>query len=205
VKGRIWLLLGVGVGIAIGVGRMPYFAGAAGSLSDTAQRVVDSAGSSLLHGVAERGGFRRVIEGLSAVLGLLVPGATALLLVAAARFTLRLRLFVGVVVLVLGVASFFYLGHGLAIGVLLLAVGAAAVAVVATGPLVAAPLAALASLIGTEFLPRLVSGRDSVTHSSVITLHQALFATAGSPLWLEVGMLLIAAAPFAIAARFVVR
>ena len=204
-KGRIWLLLGVAVGIAIGVGHLPYFAGAARSLSDTSQRIVASAGSSLVHSVAKRGWLRRLIEGLSALLGLLVPGATALLLVAAARFTLHLRLIVGLVVLVIGIASFGYLAHGLAIGTVLLALGAAAIVVMATGPLVAAPLAALAALIGTEFLPRLVSGRTSVSHSSIVTLHRALFMTAGSPIWLELVMLAVAAVPFAIAARLVIR
>ncbi len=204
-KGRIWLILGVGAGIAIGVGGVPYFAGAASSLSDTAQRIVGSGGLTLVHSVARRGASRRVVQGITSLLRLLVPGVTAFLLILAARLTMRLRMLVGALVLVLGVVSFFYIGHGAATGALLLAAAAAVVVVFATGPLVAAPLAALAALIGTEFLPRLVRDHASVPHAAVVGLHRALFATAGSPLWLEILVLALAALPFLIAARLVIR
>jgi hypothetical protein len=204
-KGRIWLLLGVAAGIAIGVGGLPYFAGAAGTLSDTAQRAVDSGGMALVHSVAKQGAVRRVVDGLSALVGLLVPGTTAVLLVATARFTLRLRVLVGVLILILGIAGYHYLGQGAATGTLLLAICAAAIAVVATGPLIASPLAALAGLIGTEFLPRLVMGRKSVAHAAVVVVHRAIYTTGAVPLWFEVVVLALAAVPFAIAARLVVR
>lgn len=205
VKGRVWLLIGVAVGVAAGIGKLPYLAGAASTLSDTAQRIVSSAGLALIHGAARRGVSRRIVEGLAGAVGLLVPGVTALLLIATARFTLRLRVLVGLLVLILGIMTFHYLGAGAATGTLLLALGAAGFAVVATGPLVATPLAALASLIGTEYLPKLVSHARSVPHATVTEVHRALFATGGSPLWLEIVLLIVAVVPFAVAARLVWR
>ena len=73
----------------------------------------------------------------------------------------------------------------------------------ATGPLVAAPLTALASLIGAEFLPRLLARRSMVPNAPVEGLHQAMFNSPGSPVALRIGVLVIAALPFAIAARLI--
>ncbi|MGO9557688.1 MAG: hypothetical protein ACLPQS_11720 [Acidimicrobiales bacterium] len=204
-KGTIWLVLGAALGIAVGVVHVGYFSGAAGSLSDTAQRIVHSGGLTLVRAAPKHGWFVRLVNGVSAVLGLLVPGVTALLLVATARASLRLRVLVGWLVLVLGIAGYHYLGNGAATGTLLLAIVAAAIAVVATGPLIAAPLVALAALIGTEFLPRLFGGRDSVPHASVVALHDAIFGTLGAPYWLVLVVLALAVVPFALAARLVVR
>jgi len=115
-KGRIWLLLGIAVGIAVGVGKLAYFAGAATSLSDTAERIVGTGGRTLVHAAASHGASLRVVNGTTAVLTVLVPGVTALLLMYAARGTLRLRAVTGVLVAALGVAAFFYLPHGVAAG-----------------------------------------------------------------------------------------
>ncbi len=204
-KGRIWLVAGVAVGIALGIGKLPYFAGAATSLSETALRVVGTGGLTLVHDAARHGASRRVVDGVTAVLSVLVPGVTALLLVYAARTTLHLRTVIAVLVAALGVAAFIYLPHGTAIGVAALAFAAAGIAVVATGPLVAAPLAALAALIATAFLPKLLASHSTLPNVPVSALHEALFASAGSPAWLQVAVLVIAAAPFALAARVIVR
>jgi hypothetical protein len=139
------------------------------------------------------------------VLTVLVPGVTALLLMYAARGTLRLRAVIGVLVVALGIAAFFYLPHGVAAGVAVLAFAAAGIALAATGPLVAAPLAALAALIATSFLPRILASHSTLPNVPVTALHEALFATPGSPLWLRVVVLVLAALPFALAARLVVR
>lgn len=203
-RGRLWLVLGVALGIAIGIDRLAYFAGAANSLSDTAERLVRSCFFTLIAPAERRHNAGRAIGGVFSFVDLLVPGATALLLVAAARLSLRLRALVGIAVVLLGASSFHYLAAGSATGTLALALAAGALAVFATGPLLAAPLAALAALIGTEFLPRLVSGHRSVPRLSVEALHRALFASPGAPLWLVVVVLVIAIVPFAIAARLVV-
>jgi hypothetical protein len=204
-KGRVWLLLGAAAGVAVGIGRVPYLAGAASSLADTALRVVDSGGLTLVHDAARHGAPRRAVRGLAALVGLLLPGVTALLLVLAARGTLRLRSIVGALLALLGLAAFFYLPAGPAAGVALLALAAAGVALAATGPLVAAPLVALAALIATEYLPRLLDVRGGPPGAPVAALHAALFAAPGSPLWLRALALVVAAIPFAVAARLVVR
>ena len=77
--------------------------------------------------------------------------------------------------------------------------------VAATGPLVVAPLVAVATLIGLVFLPRLLASHSTLPNAPVTALHEALFATAGSPLWLRVIVLVLAALPFALAARLIVR
>jgi hypothetical protein len=123
----------------------------------------------------------------------------------AARGTLRLRAVTGVLVAALGVAAFFYLPHGVAAGVAVLAFAAAGIALAATGPLVAAPLAALAALIATAFLPRILASHSTLPNVPVNALHEALFAAPGSPLWLRAVVLTLAALPFALAARLVVR
>lgn len=203
-KGRIWLVLGVAIGIAIGVDRLAYFAGAAGSLSDTAERLVRSGFLALIAPGDRRHSLGRAVGGFLSFVDLLVPGATALLLVAAARLSLHLRALIGLAVVILGATSFHYLSAGSAAGTLALALGAGLLAVFATGPLLATPLVALAALIGTRFLPRLVSGRRSVPRLAVAGLHRALFGTPGAPLWLVIAVLIVAAVPFAVAARLVV-
>lgn len=202
-KGRMWLLLGAAVGIAIGVGKLPYLAGAAASFSNTAQHVVGSAGLTILHDTAKAGAPQRVVEGLTALVAVLVPGLTALVLVLAARLSLELRAVIALAVLALGVVAFIYLPHGDAGGVLVLAALVAGIALIATGPLVAAPLTALAALIGTVFLPRLLATRSTLPNRPVAMLHEALFSSGGSPLWLRIVVLLLAALPFAGAARLV--
>jgi heme/copper-type cytochrome/quinol oxidase subunit 4 len=195
----------VALGVALGLGHLAYFHGAAQSLSDTALRLVNTAGLTLAHDAATHGAPRRVVEGFTAVLAVLLPGVTAFLLVFAGRSTLRLRAIVAVLLAVLGIAAFFYLPGGNATGVAVLALAAAGLAVAATGPLVVAPLVALATLIALAFLPRLLASHSTLPNTPVNALHQALFASAGSPLWLRVIVLLLAALPFALAARLIVR
>lgn len=205
IKGRMWLLLGVAAGIAVGIGKLAYLYGAATSLSDTAQRIVGTGGLTLVHSAASHGVPLRVVNGITAVLSVVVPGITALLLVLGARGTLRMRQLVGLLVAALGVAAFFYLPHGAAAGVAVMALVVAGVAVVATGPLVAAPLAGLAALIATVFLPRILASNSTVANFPVAALHQALFADVGSPMWLRIAVLALAALPFAYAARMILR
>ncbi|MGA3220388.1 MAG: hypothetical protein ABSE77_15130, partial [Acidimicrobiales bacterium] len=204
-RGRLWLFVGVALGVALGLGHLAYFHGAAVSLSDTALRLVNTAGLTVAHDAAKHGAPRRAVEGLTAVLAVLLPGLTAFLLVLAGRSTLRLRAIVAVLLAILGVAAFFYLPGGNATGVAVLALAAAGLAVAATGPLVVAPLVALATLIALAFLPRLLASHSTLPNAPVNALHQALFASAGSPLWLRVIVLALAALPFALAARLVVR
>lgn len=200
-SGRIWIVLGVLIGVAMGVGHFPYFSGAAGSLADTALHIVGTVGLTIVHDAAHAGAPRRVVQGLQAMVAVVIPGLTAWLLILAAKGTLHLRTVVGVLVAALGVAAFFYLPGGSAVGVFVLALAAAGLAVAATGPLVAAPLAALAALIATVYLPRLITDHSVLPAGPVETLHRALFATAGSPLWLQVVLLVVAVAPFVLAAR----
>ncbi len=204
-RGRLWLFVGVALGVALGLGHLAYFHGAAESLSDTALRLVNTAGLTLAHDAARHGAPRRVVEGFTAVLGVLLPGVTAFLLVYAGRSTLRLRAIVAVLLAILGIAAFFYLPGGNATGVAVLALAAAGLLVAATGPLVVAPLVALATLIALAFLPRLLASHSTLPNAPVNALHQALFATGGSPLWLRAIVVVVAALPFALAARLILR
>ncbi|MGO8874992.1 MAG: hypothetical protein ACLQNG_04410 [Acidimicrobiales bacterium] len=167
--------------------------------------MIGTGGLTIIRFSARHGAPRRVVEACTAVVAVLVPGVTALLLVLAARASLRVRAVIGLLLAAVGVAAFFYLPHGMATGVALLALVAAAIAVLATGPLVAAPLVALAALIATLFLPRLLASRSKLPNAPVAALHQALFTSAGSPLWLRIAVLVVAALPFGLAARLVVR
>jgi hypothetical protein len=203
-RGRLWLVLGAVVGIAIAGGHVPYLAGAARSLAETAERLVGSGATRLIDAAASAGAPQRVILGVAGVIAVLLPGVTALLLVLAARGSLRLRAIVALLVVVLGAASFAYQSHGRATGVLLLALVIASLAVMVTGPLVAAPLAALAGLIAGEYLPTLVSSTRAVTQRSVNDLHQAIYNHPGTPTGLQIVLLIVAAIPFALAARLIV-
>ena len=204
-RGRLWLFVGVALGIALGLGHLAYFHVAAVSLSDTALLIVYTAGLTVVHDAAKHGAPRRAVEGLTAVLAVLLPGVTAFLLVLAGRSTLRLRTIVAVLLAILGIAAFFYLPGGNATGVAVMALVVAGLLVAATGPLVVAPLVAVATLIGLAFLPRLLASHSTLPNAPVSALHEALFATAGSPLWLRVIVLVLAALPFALAARLIVR
>lgn len=205
VRGRLWLVLGVAFGIAIAIGRVPFLAGAARSLADDSLRIVASGGSRLIAAVGRAGAPRRVILGVAAVVGVLIPGVTAWLLVLVAKGAQRLRAVVAVVLALIGVAAFAYQPGGNAIGVLVLGLAVAGAALTLSGPLLVAPLAALAGLIGAVFLPRLLHGPGAVPNAAVVELHRALLASAGSPFWLRVVVLVIAAIPFALAARAVAR
>ncbi len=204
-RGRLWLVVGVLVGIALAAGAVPYLAGAARSLSDDAQRVVGSAGAHLVRALGGVGAPGRVVLGLTAVVAVLVPGVTAWLLVLAARGVRRLRVVVAVVLALIGIAAFFYQPAGNALGALVLALAVAGAAVALSGPLVVAPLAALAGPIGAEFLPRLLVGPAAIPDAPVSQLHQAVFASPGSPWWLRVVLVVVAAVPFALGVRAVAR
>jgi hypothetical protein len=147
----------------------------------------------------------RLVLGLAALVAVLLPGATSFLLVAAARGTLRMRAIAGLVIVALGIIAYFYQPKGVATGEIALTLAVAAVAIFLSGPLVAAPLAGLAALIGAEFLPQIVEGRSTLATANVGNLHQALLNSAGTPGWLQVVLLVIAAVPFAFAARLLLR
>ena len=197
------MIIGAVAGIVVGLGRVPYLAGAARSLADTAQHLVADGGRHLIADVASTGAPQRVVLALTALIGVLLPGATALLLVLAARGTLRLRSLVALGIVALGALSFVYQPKGVAAGELVLALAAAGLAVVLSGPLLAAPLAGLAALIGTMFLPQLVSGHSSLALTNVSLFHQALTGNPGTPAVLQVVLLVIAAVPFAFAGRMI--
>ena len=202
-KGRIWLIIGAALGVAVAVGKLPYLAGAGRSLATTAERLVLSGANRIIAGAASAGASRRVVLGLGSLIAVVLPGLTALLLVVAARGTLRIRAIIAVLIMALGAASFAYQAHGKAAGVLMLAMVVAGLAVTLTGPLLAAPLALGAGLIGGEYLPTLVSGGLAASSSSVNAMHLALFDKPGTPAGLQVALLVVAALPFAWAARLI--
>jgi hypothetical protein len=202
--GRKWLLIGAVLGVAIAFGHVPFLAGAARAMAETALSLVASGGTHLIHAVAKTGAPRRVVLGFAAVVAVLFPGVTALLLVIGARGTLRVRAVAGVLLAVLGVASYFYHPAGVATGVITLALVVAAIAIVASGPLVAAPLAALAGLIGAAYLPRLIA-HARVERGAIEAMHQAIYGRAGDPLVLRVVLVVVAVVPFALALRYVVK
>lgn len=202
-KGRIWLIIGAALGIAVAVGRVPYLAGAGRALATTAERLVLSGANRLIADAASAGASKRVVLGLASLIAVILPGLTALLLIVAARGTLRIRAIIAVLVAALGAASFAYQPHGQAAGVLVLAMLVAGLAVTLTGPLLAAPLALGAGLIGGGYLPTLVSGGLAASQSSVNAMHLALFDKPGTPAVLQVALLVVAALPFAWAARLI--
>jgi hypothetical protein len=199
------MFAGAVVGIAIGVGRIPFVAGAARSLADTAQHLVGDGGDRLINGVASSGAPMRLVLGLAALVAVLLPGATSFILIVAARGTLKARAIAGAIIVALGIAAYFYQPKGIATGEIALALAVAAVAVMASGPLVAAPLAGLAGLIGAEFLPQIVTGHSNLATANVANMHQALTNSAATPTWLQVILLAIAAVPFAFAGRLLLR
>lgn len=199
-KGRVWLLLGVAAGIAVAAGHLPYLAGAGRLLTTTAEHLVQSGQNRLVSGVASTGASRRVVLGIGAVLAVLLPGVTALLLIVAAKAVYWLRVLVGVLVAALGAVTFVYESQGKATGALVLALVVAGVALFLTGPLLITPLAFTAALIGAEFLPTLFEHRVSATAESVNALHSAIYGKPGTPLVLQVILLVVAVLPFAWAA-----
>jgi hypothetical protein len=204
-RGRIWLFVGVVGGIVIAAGRIPYLAGAGRSLADNAQRVIGTGGAQLVSTVARHGAPQRAVLGVTALVAVLIPGIAALLLIVAARSAERLRGVVAFLLAALGIAAFAYQPTGHALGAMVLALAVAGAAVALAGPLVVAPLAALAALIGAEFLPRLLAGHSTLPNAPVAELHRALFGTVNQSLWLRVVVLLVAAVPFWWAARLVLR
>lgn len=204
-RGRIWLIIGAIVGVAMALGHVPYFAGAARAMADTALRLVGGGGNDVIRWASATGAPQRVVLGLGALIAVLAPGLTAWLLVGAARGTLRLRAVAAVVLAVLGVTAYFYHPKGVATGSLVLAFALAGLAIVATGPLVAAPLTALAGLIGGTYLPALWHHRATAERSATEAMHQAIFARPGDPLLLRVVLLVVAAVPFLLGLRAVFR
>lgn len=202
-RARLWLVVGVLLGIAVAAGRVPYLAGAGRSLAASAEHLVLSAANHLISGAAHHGAPERAVLAVGGLLTVLVPGLTSLLLIVAARTSLRLRAVVALLVVAVGAASYVYQPHGEASGVLLLALAIAGLAVTLTGPLVAAPLALGAGLIAAEFLPTLFAHRAGVTKSAVEAVHAALWGHPGDPVSLQVALLIVAVLPMAYAARLV--
>ena len=202
-RGRIWLIVGAVVGVAVAAGHLPYLAGAGRSLADTAEHLVGHGANRLVHDTASAGAPKRLVLGLAGLVAALLPGLTALLLVVAARAGLRLRAIISLLVVAVAGASYLYQSNGKATGVLLLALTVAAAALLLTGPFVAAPLCALAGLIAGTFLPTLLRTRHVATQVSVNDLHQALYGHPGTPNALRVAVLVLAAVPFVFAARLV--
>jgi hypothetical protein len=202
-RGRVWLFVGAALGVAIALGHVPYLAGAGRSLANTAERLVTSGANRLIRDAANHGAPRRVLIGVGAALAVALPGLTAWLLLVAARASLRVRSLIALGMVALGASSYAYQPKGTATGVLLLALAVAGFAVAVTGPLVAAPLAMGAGLIGAEFLPTLVTSRlgSAVSQSSVSAMHVAIYNRPGTPTALQLAMLVLAALPFAAAAR----
>lgn len=199
--GRVWLVIGVIAGIAIAAGRLPFLAGAGRSLAASAEHLVLSGANRIIQGVAGRGAPKRVVLGIGAVLAVLVPGITALLLIVAAQVSLRIRTLISLLIVAVGAASYAYQPHGEASGVLVLALVGAGLAVALTGPLVAFPLALLAGLIGASYVPTLFSKHFAATQDAVNALHQAIYNRPGQPLALQVILLIVALIPLAWAAK----
>lgn len=202
-RGRVWLVLGVIVGIAVAAGRLPYLAGAGRSLAATSERLVLSAANRIVSGAAKHGAPKRVVLGIGGVLAVVIPGVTALLMIVAAKASLRIRTIIAIAIVAVGAASYVYQPHGEASGVLVLALLVAGLAVALTGPLVAFPLALGAGLIGASFLPTLLAKHFVATQAGVDALHVAIYNKPGTPLALQVVMLIVAVLPFAWAARMV--
>jgi len=203
VKGRVWLILGVLAGIAVAAGRLPYLAGAGRSLAATTERLVLSGANRIVSGAARHGAPRRAVLGIGGVLAVLVPGITALLLIEAARVSLRIRTLISLLIVAVGAASYVYQPHGAATGVLLLALAVAGLAVALTGPVVAFPLSLLAGLIGASFLPTLFARHFAATQNGVDALHVAIYDRPGHPLALQIALLVAALLPFAWATKLV--
>ncbi len=202
-RGRVWLIFGVIAGIAVAAGRLPYLAGAGRSLAATSEHLVLSGANRIIAGVAQSGAPRRVVLGIGGVIALLAPGIAALLLIVAARVSLRLRSMIAILILAVGASSFVYQRGGVATGVLVLALTLAGLAVALTGPLVAFPLALVAGLIGASYLPTLFSKHFAATQDGVNALHIAIYNRPGQPLALQIVLLIVALLPFAWAAKLV--
>ncbi len=138
-RGRIWLIVGVIVGVAVALGRVPYLAGAGRSLADTTQRLVDSGAKHLVNDLKSHRAPQRVGARLTSLIAILVPGVTALAPRGRSPGQPRIKSIIAALIVLVGLASYFYQPHGKATGVLILALAIAGVAVVAAGPLVAAP------------------------------------------------------------------
>ena len=201
--GRVWLVVGVIAGIAVAAGRLPYLAGAGRSLAATAERLVLSGADRIISGAADHGAPKRVVLGVAGVLAVLVPGVTALLLIVAARVSLRVRTLIAILIVAVGAASYAYQPHGPAGGVLVLALIVAGLAVALTGPLVAFPLALTAGLVGAAYVPTLFSKHFAATQDAVNALHEAIYNRPGQPLALQVILLIAALLPMAWAVRLV--
>jgi hypothetical protein len=195
--GRFWIILGAVVGVAVSLGHLPYLAGAGRVLSTTSERLVLSGANRIISAASAAGASRRVVLGFGSLIAVLIPGVTALLLVVAAKASLRIRSIIAVLIVALGAASYVYSPHGQATGVLLLALLVAGLAVTLTGPLVAAPLTLAAGLIAGEYLPSLFAKGHAATSNSVSAMHVALYNSPGTPTALQVALLIVAVLPFA--------
>lgn len=199
------MILGAALGVAVALGGVPFLAPAARSLADTALRLVNSGGTRLVREAAGSGASRRTVLGITSLVAVLGPGVTALLAVVAARGTLRVRALLALALVILAGVSFVYEPIGNAREVAVLALAMAGLALVATGPLVAGPLAGLAGLIGATYLPELWRRRDAAGTRTVEAMHQALFARPGDPDALRFALFVVALLPFAQALRLVLR
>jgi hypothetical protein len=172
-------------------------------LAATSERLVLSGANRFVKTAAGHGTPKRVVLGIGGVLAVLIPSVTALLLIIAARVSLRIRTLIAMLIVAVGAASYAYQPHGQASGVLVLALIVAGLAVALTGPLVAFPLALAAGLIGASYLPTLFARHFAATQNGVNALHVAIYNRPGQPFALQITLLIVALIPLAWAARLV--
>lgn len=193
--------MGVLAGVLLAVFSVPYLAGAARTWSESAVRVVQEGGDRLVSNVAKEGASERVVLGLAAAISVMVPGITAWLLILAGKGAMRLRGIAAVLTAVVGVVAFFYHPTGVALGALILGLVLAGLVIAGTGPLVVVPLAALAAVVATVYLPRLIWTNYAIEARASRNLHMALMGSFHNTWEMRWLLLVLAAVPFLLAAR----
>ncbi len=204
-KGRVWIIGGAVVGLVVALTHLQFVYGATVSLTNAAQSIVGSVANKIVSASAQNGAPKRVVQAISVLVALAIPGFTALFLIFVAKSAARVRVLLGAVLAVFGVLAYAYEPKGIASGALVLGLGVAAVAIGATGPFLVAPLSAMAGLIAGSFLPNVLSSSGALPNAPVETFNQAVFGSTGAPIVLRVALMIVCCTPFAYAAKMALK
>jgi hypothetical protein len=190
----LWILFGLAVGIALGLGRLRELGDALDSLITS---LVLYVGEFLQAGVRLLDVWPSIqgpLQVLSIGLSVATPGVLVATLVLLVRASARLRRIIAGILVVGGMLSFGFVDLFTAVALVVAALVVASAARLITGPIVVMPLVAIATLTAYRYSALMLSGNDPVIAAASIDLLEILPWL--DPALCRLALIILGVAPF---------
>ena len=199
---HMFVILGVLAGVAVAIGPLSFLKAAVDGVAVSLVSATASAVSQLLRSAPFLDDHEHLVEVFAVALAVAVPGAVALGLILVARAAATMRRAVTAAALLAACASFAVLPAAQAVLLLVFVLLAGGLAVLVEGAVVAAPLAALATVLTVRFVVLIWTGSSSEVVQGSMRLAELSGTGSASAAW-QAALTVVALAPFAAAARAV--